>query len=920
MSLPVYQNTIVNDRGDVMPEALLRVRTDPGQGNVTLYKDRDANIVLTNVGDVYADINGFVRFYLPPGVYRMHVVAEGYDRIYRHVQVEPLREYNVVAAEQYELAITDAGNNIQFISDNPVNVEIPTDEDVEFPMWSEITLIQAGDGIITLSGDVTIQNPSGGPVRSMGKGSSIHLTLIGGDVWLARVAFDRIIEGDIEQTGDLKITGTITHEGDSTQTGNSNQTGDAQITGRLDVGNLRLDGNTVSSTNSDGDVDITPAGSGKVRLNKDTAVDGDLDVAGDTVLHGNLRVKGTATIIDSTEVDIGDNIIRLNANETGEPTLSAGFEIERGLQDNVSFLWDEFNDRWTTGGQPLHISDLIATGSATIGGELVRQMAFLDKATYAQQMEGSSDNVGTTPLGVKRYVEQFGLGAATPPGKSSLQGVNNAVVNIASGDFGADGPNNIIGNALVLSASSARSQAFWTCGHSSYATRIFYKSTDDNWETDSGVVELWTDANLPTTPVTRNFLAAPTQEAARQAIGAAAVGEGDGGVKLYQSVSEMVADEELVIGDVARTLEHTTGYGYGGGNLYKIVAGGTGTHDNGSYIDLDNGLQAMGLFPAGETPLHYGADPTGQVDSSAAFAAVRPRTVFVPSGFYLLNSDPAKNATWEIDSGTMLLGNGKLQGAVVTQSGGSSAIDVATYLIERKANFSGGTHGFVNSGLRVTTENGADNNTFEWSILGLIENRATAGNSVGVYGKGEKRAADAGPTWGICAEARDETGAINTRGLIGIESGVFADGLDPHNTRIGIDVVAGSGAQPNSGVIHAGVRIGLSTENPALKIEHGLLIRDAADNAITIRTEGIFSVGISFAGASLFRGIDFSTAAGSFNGGVIHMGSGQRISFLSEGNVATSANPGDKTLPPAPSGFWIVMIDGNPYKIPFYAN
>lgn len=358
MSLPVYQNTIVNDRGDVLPEALLRVRTDPGQGNVTLYKDRDGFDVLTNVGDVYADIDGFVRFYLPPGVYRLHVISSGYERTYRHVQVAPLNEYNVVSAEQYTLAITDAGNSIQCISDNPVTIEIPTDEDVEFPMWSETTLIQAGDGIITLSGDVTIQNPSGGPVKSMGKGSSIHLTLIGGNVWLARVAFDRIIDGDIEQTGDFKRTGELW------------QTGDAFID------NVHISGSTVSA--SDGGLDISGSfvrvtdrliaadelwAQGGIDVTGGAAVSEDLSIGGDTVLHGNLHVKGTATIIDSTEVDIGDNIIRLNAGETGQPTLSAGFEIERGLQANVSFLWDEFSKRWTTGTQKLHSAGFIGDGS-----------------------------------------------------------------------------------------------------------------------------------------------------------------------------------------------------------------------------------------------------------------------------------------------------------------------------------------------------------------------------------------------------------------------------------------------------------------------------------------------------------------------------------------------------------------------------
>lgn len=593
MSLPVYQNTIVNDRGDVLPEALLRVRTDPGQSNVTLYKDRDASDVLTNVGDVYADIDGFVRFYLPPGVYRMHVIASGYERTYRHVQIANLNEYNVVSAEQYALAITDAGNNIQLISDAPVNVEIPTDKDVEFPMWSEVTLIQAGDGIITLSGDVTIQNPSGGPVKSMGKGSSIKLTLIGGNVWLARVSFDRIISGDIEQTGDLKITGNITHQGSSTQTGNSSQTGNAQITGRLDVDNLRFDGNTVASTNTNGHVEITPNGSGRVRLNKNTDVDGDLNVAGDTVLHGNLHVKGTTTIIDSTEVDIGDNIIRLNANETGQPTLSAGFEVERGLQANVSFLWDEFNKRWTTGGQALDVSQLIVNGQALDG----------DDVTWIAAARAALDFVDPADGGLLVNNQKTGIGPERVLTESDLEGGGGSGEGYVSvADFIASIP-------------------------TSNAVRIisYYGDWEDTVEGPKGGFDAHRTGYTAASPSVGNPVVPATIGTGAQS-GLFWTADGAEWKAItrnieHDNVADMVADPSLYPGDTVQTIAHTAGYGHEGGNRYQVVESGAGKHDNGAYIDLGNGLQAMGLFPNGPNIYQFGAKNDGTADDTDAIAA-----------------------------------------------------------------------------------------------------------------------------------------------------------------------------------------------------------------------------------------------------------------------------------------------------------
>lgn len=66
-------------------------------------------------------------------------------------------------------------------------------------------------------------------------------------------------------------------------------------------------------------------------------------------IPGNLTVQGTLLTKDSQEVNIGDAVIKLNAEETGAPTEDAGIEIERGTETNVAFLWDETNDYWTVG-------------------------------------------------------------------------------------------------------------------------------------------------------------------------------------------------------------------------------------------------------------------------------------------------------------------------------------------------------------------------------------------------------------------------------------------------------------------------------------------------------------------------------------------------------------------------------------------
>lgn len=74
---------------------------------------------------------------------------------------------------------------------------------------------------------------------------------------------------------------------------------------------------------------------------------------GEVIIAGNLTVNGTTTSVNSNEVNIGDAIIILNADETGTASQNAGIEIERGTDANKSFIWDETNDAWTLNNESL---------------------------------------------------------------------------------------------------------------------------------------------------------------------------------------------------------------------------------------------------------------------------------------------------------------------------------------------------------------------------------------------------------------------------------------------------------------------------------------------------------------------------------------------------------------------------------------
>lgn len=84
-------------------------------------------------------------------------------------------------------------------------------------------------------------------------------------------------------------------------------------------------------------------------------------------INGNLVVNGTTTTVNSNEVNIGDSIILLNSDLGGSTpaTQDGGFSVNRGSDPDVSFLWDETNDRFTTVDQKLHVGsvDTIVPGS-----------------------------------------------------------------------------------------------------------------------------------------------------------------------------------------------------------------------------------------------------------------------------------------------------------------------------------------------------------------------------------------------------------------------------------------------------------------------------------------------------------------------------------------------------------------------------
>jgi hypothetical protein len=81
------------------------------------------------------------------------------------------------------------------------------------------------------------------------------------------------------------------------------------------------------------------------------ARDGTVNAYGDLTIAGNLTVSGTTTTVNTATLDIEDNIITINKNQTGTPetTLLSGIEVERGDQTNFQFVFQESSDLFKVG-------------------------------------------------------------------------------------------------------------------------------------------------------------------------------------------------------------------------------------------------------------------------------------------------------------------------------------------------------------------------------------------------------------------------------------------------------------------------------------------------------------------------------------------------------------------------------------------
>jgi cytoskeletal protein CcmA (bactofilin family) len=192
-------------------------------------------------------------------------------------------------------------------------------------------------------------------------------------------------------TGDLKIEcaagGNIEMNGDI-QLNASNK-----VTGHWTVGNVKIDGSSITNSANNENLNLVTTGTGKINFADDVTAAGSITVTGD------LTVNGTTTTVNSTVMTVTDPLILLNEGASGSNAKDLGIVFERGADTNRAMIWDESADVFAfinTGEDGTTAGDVTVTSYADIRVDTMTGTATAAQyADLAERYHGGNFDAGT---------------------------------------------------------------------------------------------------------------------------------------------------------------------------------------------------------------------------------------------------------------------------------------------------------------------------------------------------------------------------------------------------------------------------------------------------------------------------------------------------------------------------------------------
>jgi len=202
---------------------------------------------------------------------------------------------------------------------------------------------------LSLNGrDITSTDTNGNiNITPNGSGEVVASTLTVSDLTDNRV----VIAGT---SGALEDDTNFTFDGSTLAlTADQDITGTLTVTGQANVDNLRLDGNTISTTDGSNTMVLDPSPVGN---------------AGDLIIRGNLQVEGTTTTINSTVVSMNDlNLVLADSAANAAAADGAGITINGAA---ATILYDAGTNRWDFNKS----IDLVDSDSLFLGGINIKEV------------------------------------------------------------------------------------------------------------------------------------------------------------------------------------------------------------------------------------------------------------------------------------------------------------------------------------------------------------------------------------------------------------------------------------------------------------------------------------------------------------------------------------------------------------------
>ena len=216
-------------------------------------------------------------------------------------------------------------------------------------------------------------------------------------------------------------------------------TGAANVTGDLDVDNININGNTIISTDTNGNIALTPNGTGEVDISK---VDIDSGTIDGVTIGGSSAAAGTFTAIDVDNININGNTISStdsNGNITLDPNGTGVIDVpsttKLQIRDSAIFINSSTDGQLDIDADAeveitAPIVDIDASTSVNISNDLKLDS---DSAVVSLGADGEVTLTHQHNVGVTLNVENSGTNSVTDVLKLQAQSSGTPAVGIGTG-------------------------------------------------------------------------------------------------------------------------------------------------------------------------------------------------------------------------------------------------------------------------------------------------------------------------------------------------------------------------------------------------------------------------------------------------------------------------------------------------------